>query len=107
MIFGKDRRPTVDYRCSCAGVGQADLHRSAADRQGIGICSANTSENQYGTSHDGLGWNDHDSLEDRRKPMIELDEEKAIAVGKADPNAPFAANHVAEWCSRSQVGSST
>jgi hypothetical protein len=38
-------------------------------------------------AHDGLGPDDRDDLEDRRKPTIELDQEQAIAVGKADATA--------------------
>jgi hypothetical protein len=43
-------RPTVDYRRSCGRSGPADLPRSAADRQGIGISSANTDENRHDAS---------------------------------------------------------
>ena len=74
-------RPTVDYRRSCAGSGPADLPRSAADRQGIGISSANTGESRHDASAH------RDDLEDRRKPTIELDQEQAIAVRKMEATA--------------------
>src|SRR6516225_8641055 len=38
-------------------------------------------------AHDGLGPDDRDDLEDRRKPTIELDQEQAIAVRKMEATA--------------------
>src|SRR6516164_2565116 len=38
-------------------------------------------------AHDGLGPDDRDDLEDRRKPTIELDQEQAIAVRKVEATA--------------------
>jgi hypothetical protein len=35
-------------------------------------------------AHEGLGPDDRNGLEDRRKPTIQLDEEQTIAVGELD-----------------------
>src|SRR4029077_11107936 len=44
-------------------------------------------------AHQGLGTDDRDGLEDRRKPAIQLDEEQAIAVRELDPTANLALQH--------------
>jgi hypothetical protein len=36
-------------------------------------------------SHEGLGADDRDGLEDRRKPSIQLDQEQTITVREPDP----------------------
>ena len=38
-------------------------------------------------THEGLGADDRDGLEDRRKPSIQLDQEQAIAVRELDATA--------------------
>src|SRR3981189_1479448 len=38
-------------------------------------------------SHEGLGPDDRDDLQDRWKPSIQLDQEQAIAVGELDATA--------------------
>ena len=44
-------------------------------------------------AHDGLGPDDRNGLEDRRKPTIQPDEEQAIAVGELDAAAHLALQH--------------
>jgi hypothetical protein len=44
-------------------------------------------------AHEGLGPDDRNGLEDRRKPTIQLDEEQTIAVGELDAAAHFALQH--------------
>ena len=44
-------------------------------------------------AHDGLGPDDRDRLQDRRKPPIQLDEEQAIAIRELDPTAHLAPQH--------------
>ena len=45
-------------------------------------------------AHEGLGPDDRDDLEERRKPTIQLDEEQAIAVRKLDPTRTFRCNTI-------------
>ena len=43
--------------------------------------------------HEGLGLDDRDGLEDRRKPSIQLDQEQAIAVRELDATAHLPPQH--------------
>jgi hypothetical protein len=44
-------------------------------------------------AHQGFRPDDRDSLKNRRKPAIQLDEEQAIAARELDPTAHFALQH--------------
>src|SRR6266481_10031913 len=44
-------------------------------------------------THEGLGPNDSDGLEDRWKPSIQLDQEQAIAVREVDTTTYFPLHH--------------
>ena len=41
-------------------------------------------------AHEGLGPDDHDDIQDRREPSIQLDQEPAIVVRKPDPTLNLA-----------------
>jgi hypothetical protein len=45
-------------------------------------------------THDGLGPDDRDGLEDRWKPSIQLDEEQAISVRELDTMHTFRCNTI-------------
>jgi hypothetical protein len=47
-------------------------------------------------THEGLGPNDRDGLQDRWKPSIQLDQEQAIAVREVDTTTHLAPQH--SWC---------
>ena len=44
-------------------------------------------------THEGLGLDDRDSLQDRRKPSIQLDQEQAIAVRELDATTHLPLQH--------------
>ena len=44
-------------------------------------------------THEGLGTDDRDGLQDRRKPSIQLDEEQAIAVREPDATSHLPPQH--------------
>ena len=56
-------------------------------------------------THESLGLDDRDDLEDRREPSIELDEEEAVAVRK--PTRPFTFRRSTISCCRSAAFSAS
>jgi hypothetical protein len=80
-------------RVSFAGSAPAAPCRSAAARQTSATSNASTDESRPDAKDEGLGTDDRDDRQDRRKPSIQLDEEQAIAVRKPDAPVHHAAQH--------------